>query len=86
MEVFIVQLYGHFITGRTSYIQWMFSKEAGTGGRAVEQQGSREGTALALLAGGGYGTVEQQADWLRLGGQGREPTHTHTHSQYSEYQ
>ena len=39
-------------------------------GRAVGQQGGGhrwEGTALALRAGGGYGTVEQQADWLRLG-------------------
>ncbi len=48
MEAFIVQLYGHFITSRTSFIQWMFSKEglgeqwgsraaieAGTGGRAL---------------------------------------------------
>jgi hypothetical protein len=45
-----------------------------------------EGTALALRAGGGYGTVEQQAEWLPLGGQGREPTHTHTYSQHSGYQ
>jgi hypothetical protein len=42
-------------------------------GRAVGQQGSREagtggqGTALALRAGGRYGTVEQQADWLQQG-------------------
>jgi hypothetical protein len=26
-----------------------------------------EGNALALWAGGGYGTVEQQADWLQQG-------------------
>jgi hypothetical protein len=44
----MVQLQGHFDTGRTSFIQWMFSKEglgeqwdsraageAGTGGRAL---------------------------------------------------
>jgi hypothetical protein len=82
MEVFIVQLYGHFVTGRTSFIQWMFSKE-GLG----EQWGSRAAGRRAQVGGlcpgiagregGGYGTVEQQADWLRLGGQGREPTHRH---------
>ncbi len=44
-------------------------------GRRRRRGGRRwEGTALALRAGGGYGRLEQ----LRLGGQGREPTHTHT--------
>jgi hypothetical protein len=52
-------------------------------GRAVGQQGGGhrwEGTALALRAGGGYGTVEQR----RLTGYGwadrGENQHTHAHT------
>jgi hypothetical protein len=64
-----------------------FERRAWESSGAAGQQGGGhrwEGTALALRAGGRYGTVEQQADWLRLGGQGREPTYTH--SQHSGYQ
>jgi hypothetical protein len=36
---------------------------------AGQQRGGHrwEGTALALRAGGGYGAVEQQAEWLQQG-------------------
>ena len=41
------------------------------------QQGTGGGRAMSWHygqgPGGGYGTIEQQAVWLRLGGQGREP-------------
>ncbi len=60
----------------------MYTLFKGGPGIAVRQQrgGHRwEGTALALRAGGGYGT-EEQADWVRQGGQGGEPKHTHNHS------
>ena len=64
MEAFIVQLYGHFITGRISFIQWMFSKE-GLGehsGAAGQQLRRAQVGGHCTGAGGGYGTVEQQAE------------------------
>ncbi len=57
------------ITGRTSFIQWMFSKE-GLGEQWGSKEAGTDGRALPWHYGHyGYGTVEQQADWLRLAGQ-----------------
>jgi hypothetical protein len=60
----MVQHYVHF------YRQDLISKEGlGEQGAAGQQEGGHrwEGNALALRAVCGYGTAEQQADWLRLG-------------------
>jgi hypothetical protein len=42
MEVFIVQLYERFVTGRTSFFQWMFSKE-GLGEQCSSRAEGQEG-------------------------------------------
>ncbi len=67
MEAFIVQLYGHFLPAGPHLSNGCFQRRAWESSGVAGQQGGGhrwEGTALALGAGGGYGTVEQQAERL----------------------
>jgi hypothetical protein len=59
----------HLSNGCFQKMAWESSGAAGQqGSRAVGRRAQVGGQCTGIRrAGGGYGTVEQQADWLRLG-------------------
>jgi hypothetical protein len=75
MVKYTMELQTRFTTGRAMFIHWMFSNRAlGDSGRTGQQggqavMGGKWQTRL-LQAGGGYGTIGQQAERLQPGSKG----------------
>ncbi len=81
-------VYEHFITGRTSFIQWMFSKEGlgeHSGATWHMWEGNAGGRAMPWHYGQGAGMGQQNSSGYGWADRG-DNQHTQKYSQYSGYQ